>query len=364
MAAPTVISVYPTNNATGIPVAPEITITFSQDIDLSSAKANVVIYGSDSDMTSGPDLMAWIDNDTGNNPYYLKSPGFKGVVPCTYELSYVNSSTQAEITPQPAVYNESTVTHYHKLVIKPKELLAPNVKYNVYIIGKAESGTSKAISNRTVYDPVTTGATSATAGIAVYGGYTGSDDTLNVKVTKAGDIGTATFKWWYTSNGEGSATTGKLTTSRFRKLEDDLQLRFTGSGFALNDVYTVSLYAPEHLASSYTFSFTTGTGSIEAVPQTASTSIIGSSTALISDANAITVTSMVPADGATHQSFSDRQIVLTFSEALDASTVTDGSVTVMAYPVSGNFENSLSGGEPIELSKKLTVSGNTITIDT
>lgn len=363
MAAPTITSVYPTSDATGIPVAPSITIVFNQDIDLPSAKANVVIYGSDSDLTSGPDLMSWIDNDTGDNPYYLKSPGFKGVVPCTYELVYVNSSTLAEIDPQPTVANESSVSHYHKLVIKPKELLAPNVKYTVYVIGNAEAGTSKAISNRTVYDPVTTAVTSTSGGIALYGGYTGSDDTLNVKITKAGDIGTATFKWWYTSNGEGSAVTGKMTTSRFRKLEDDLQLRFTGSDFKLNDVYTVSLYAPEYLASSYTFSFTTGTGSIEAVPTTASTSIIGSSTALTSEANALTISSMVPTDGATHQSLSDRQIVLTFSETLDAATVTDATITVTAYPVSGNYTGAASAGEPVELSKKLTVSGKTVTID-
>jgi hypothetical protein len=362
MPAPTVDLVYPTSGATGIPVAPSIEITFSQDIDLASAKANVVIYGADFDQTSGPDLQTWIDNDTGNNPYFLKSPGFQGTVPCTYELVYVDGAGAA-VDPQPSVYNESTVAYKHKLIIKPKELLAPDVKYNVYIIGDAETGTSKAISNRTVYDPVTGGATSTTAGLAFYGGYTGASDTLNLKVTTAGDIGTAKFKWWYTSNGEGSATIGKVTTSRFRKLEDGLQVRFTGSGFLLDDVYTLSVYAPVLLASSYTFSFTTGTGSIESVPLTASTSIIGSATDLTSEANALTVTSMTPVDGATHQAFSGRQILLTFSETLDASTITDANVTVTAYPVSGDFVSAASAGEPKELVKKLTVNGNILTID-
>ena len=185
--------------------------------------------------------------------------------------------------PQPSVYDETTVAYKHKLLITPKDHLAPNVTYTVYIIGDAEAGTSKAVSNRTVYDTDETLVTSTTGNVKFYGGYIGdTDDTVLIKITTAGDIGTAKYKWWYSSSGEGSAITGKTVTSRYRKLDDGLQVKFEGSGFVLDDVYTTSIYAPENLASSYKFTFTTGSGAIQAVPETASTSIIGTSTSLTS----------------------------------------------------------------------------------
>ena len=80
----------------------------------------------------------------------------------------------------------------------------------------------------------------------------------------------------------------------------------------------------------------------------------------------MTVVDMDPDDGATHQKFSNKTITLTFSEELDDATVTDARVTVLAYPVSGKFDDGTlapSTGEPIELGKKLTVSGKTIKIE-
>lgn len=363
MAAPTVDLIYPNDAATGIPIAPTIAITFSQDIDLSTAKANVLIYGNDFDTASGPDLMQWIDQKTGTNPYFLKSPGLKGFVPCDYELIYVDSNGD-KVEPQPSVYDETTVAYKHKLLITPKDHLAPNVTYTVYIIGDAEAGTSKAVSNRTVYDTDETLVTSTTGNVKFYGGYIGdTDDTVLIKITTAGDIGTAKYKWWYSSSGEGSAITGKTVTSRYRKLDDGLQVKFEGSGFVLDDVYTTSIYAPENLASSYKFTFTTGSGAIQAVPETASTSIIGTSTSLTSTETSLTVKEMTPADGATHQAFNNRRITIEMSEVLDASTVTDANVTVMAYPVSGTFDANADAFDPVELVKKLTVDGSKIIID-
>ena len=363
MAAPTITSIYPTDSSTGIPVSPVIRITFDQDIDFSSSKGNVILYGRDFDLTSGPESASWIDSDTGNNPYFLNSPGFQGTVPCTYELVYVDTTTGAEIDPQPDVLDETTVSYYHQLKVTPKELLAPNVEYSLYIIGDAESGTSDAVQSRTVYDTDSTSATSATGSVVAYGGYSGGDDTVNIEITTSGDIGTAKYKWWYTSEGSGSARTGKLCSSRYRRLEDGVQVKFSGSGFVSGDVYTIAVRQPEKFANSYTLSFTTGTGSIESVPTTASTSVIGSTTALTSEATVMSILDMDPDDGSTNQSFSDRRITITFSNDLDSSTVTDANVTITAYPVSGNFTTSYSGGEPQELVKKLTVSGDQLIID-
>lgn len=363
MAAPTITSIYPNDSSTGIPVSPVIKITFDQDIDLSSCKGNVILYGRDFDLTSGPESATWIDPSTGNNPYFLTSPGFQGTVPCDFSLVYVDTSTGAEIDPQPDVYNETTVSYYHQLKITPKELLAPNVEYNLYIIGDSESGTSDAIHSRTVYDVDSSGATSTDGSLVVYGGYTGTDDTVNVEITTSGDIGTAKYKWWYTSEGVIAARTGKLCSSRYRRLEDGIQIKFSGSGFISGDTYAFDVRQAQKFATSYTLSFTTGTGSIEAVPETASTSVIGSTTALTSEATLLTIVDVDPDNGATNQLLSDRKITITFSNNIDATTVTGQSVTVTAYPISGNFDTAYSGGQPQELVKKLTVSDDQLIID-
>lgn len=363
MSAPTITSIYPTDSSLGIPISPTIKITFDQSVDFASCKGNVVLYGKDYDITSGPESAVWINEGQSTNPYFLQSPGFQGTVPCNYELVYVDSTTGAEVDPQPDVYDETTVTDYHQLKITPKELLAPNVTYTLYIIGDAEAGTSDAIQSRTVYDVDESAITSTTGSLTAYGGYSGGDDVVNVEITTSGDIGVAKYRWWYTTEGVASARTGKLCSSRYRRLEDGLQVKFTGSSFAAGDIYTFAVRAATKFANSYSLSFTTGTGSIEEVPETASTSIIGSSTALTSEATAMSVLDMDPDDGSTNQSLSDRRVTITFSNDLDPTTITDSTITVTAYPVSGNFDTNYSGGEPQELVKKLTVVDDQLIID-
>tara|TARA_B100000131_G_scaffold321606_1_gene372811 strand:- start:35942 stop:37054 length:1113 start_codon:yes stop_codon:yes gene_type:complete len=369
MSAPTISAIYPNDTATGIPVGANIQITFSESVDLSSVKDCVVVYGPDFDQTSGPDSSLWIDDDTGSNPYFLKSPGFTGTVATTMDLQYVTSAGAA-ISPQPSYTSSAGVgTNLHKLVVTPKSLLKPDTKYTVYIIGDSSDGTSRGVSHRTVWDPDASAVTSATAFAHSAGAYTGtSSDTLNVKVTVGGAIGTAQYKYWWTSDGEGEAVAGRITSRRFRRVDEDsgVQIRFSGSNFVVDDKWTIGVEAKALLATSYSFSFTAGSGAITSVPSTASTSVIGSTTAITSDETVMTVVDMDPDDGATHQKFNNKTITLTFSEELDDATVTDARVTVLAYPVSGKFDDGTlapSTGEPIELGKKLTVSGKTIKIE-
>ena len=70
--------------------------------------------------------------------------------------------------------------------------------------------------------------------------------------------------------------------------------------------------------------------------------------------------SIDPEDGATHQKFTSKQITIEFSAALDSDTVTDESVTVLAYPISGIIETA---EDEVNLFKKLTVSGKKLIID-
>jgi hypothetical protein len=367
MSAPSISAIYPNDEATGVPVGATIQITFDQGVDLQSVKDCVVAYGPDYDQTSGPDSATWIDSDTGSNPFFLNSPGFTGTVECSFDFVYVDV-TGAEIDPSPE-YTSSTDegVSRHKLLLRPKSLLKPDTEYNVYLIGDSSDGTSRGISHRTVWDPDYTAVVSTTGLLHTYGSYEGtSDDQYNIKITQAGDIGTAQYKYWPASDIEANAVTGRVTSRRFRRLDADsgVQVRFSGSGFAVDDIYTVNVRAKALMSTSYSFSFTAGSAAITSVPETASTSIIGTETSLTSDATALTVIEMLPSDGATHQSFKNRTITVTFSEELDVSTVTDATVTVLAYPISGNFDTALSNaGEPVELAKKLTVSDDILTIE-
>jgi hypothetical protein len=136
MAAPTSLQTYPANNDTGIPVGIDIEVIFDRGIDLVTGQNNVVLYGDDFDQTSGPDSALWIDTDTGNNPYFLRSPGFKGLVELTASVVYVDLNTGPTYTEvDPGVITaETDETGYgvagagHKLVLTPREPLAPDTQ--------------------------------------------------------------------------------------------------------------------------------------------------------------------------------------------------------------------------------------------
>lgn len=367
MSAPSISAIYPNDGATGVPVGATIQITFDQGVDIQSVKDCVVVYGPDFDQTSGPESAVWIDEDTGSNPFFLNSPGFTGVVDSEVDFIYVDA-TGTEISPSPeytSVTDEGTSRH--KLLIRPKSLLKPDTEYTVYLIGDSSDGTSRGVSHRTVWDADYSSVTSSTGLIHTYGSFEGtSDDTYYVKITQAGDIGTAQYKYWPASDVEANAITGRVTSRRFRRLGSDtgIQVRFSGSSFVKDDIYEINVRAKALMATSYSFSFSAGSASITSVPETASTSIIGTETSLTSDATALTVLEMVPADGATHQQFKNRTITLTFSEELEETSITDASVTILAYPISGDFQTALSNaGEPIELAKKLTVNDDILTIE-
>lgn len=357
MAAPTISLVYPSNEATAVPVGADIQITFSCGVDLSTAKNNVVVYGKDTDFISGPETATFINQ--GKSADFLKSPGFKGVVPCDYELVYVDSNGDKVDVSLLSRTEEEAGPYVHKLILSPKTILAPNVLYTVYIIGEDEEGTEKGVSSRTVYEVDDSSATSTTGEVFVYGGFIGeSDDTINIKITTAGNIGTAKYKWWYASELESEAREGKVTSRRFRKLEDSLQIRFSGSDFILDDTYTVSLNDREFLDSSYSFSFTTSTTQIQEVPTTTSTTVIGTENDPI--VGYLKVVESSPEDGDSNLSFKKKQIIIEFDEELDSSTISDDTVTILSYPISGIIDST---EDEEELFKKLTVDGKKLIID-
>ena len=224
------------------------------------------------------------------------------------------------------------------------------------------------ITKRIVWDVVPNGANSGTTGsLTVHsdGAYASADDTINVQITTSGDISTAKYKWWLSSLGSGSAVTGRVTSRKFRTLSDTLglEIRFTGSGFVNGDTYTVALSGVERLATNTQVTFTTGDGSYVAAPDSPSTPApsVPPSSAYpgVTTAEAFEPLDVFPPDRSYNVDLANRTITIEFDSDLDAATVTQESVTVTVYPVLGEY----AGRSRRILAKKLTVSGNILTIE-
>lgn len=114
-----------------------------------------------------------------------------------------------------------------------------------------------------------------------------------------------------------------------------------------------------------TFDFTTGTGSIEEIPSTISSSVL--STSVIESSQPVSVTealslvSSSPADHSVqHDPDKTREIVLVFNKAIDPASVNDSRVTVVAQKATDHPGISVKANG--ELSKTLEVEGNALKI--
>ncbi len=367
MAAPVSTLVYPANSDIGIPVGASIKVYFDSVVDLQTAKDSIVVYGADFDRTSGPDSALWVDGKEPKNPFFLNSPGFNGTVEVDVTHSYINTADNTTATPgalaNPAAAVAAGVGSL--ITVSPKSNLAAETEYKLYVNGDPNTLGINGVSSRTVWDIVPGGGNTSTTGeLEVYGTYEGSvSDSVNVKITTAGDIGTAKYKWWYASELESEARLGKVTSRRYRRLEEGLQLRFTGSGFALNDTFSFGVEPAERMAASFLVLFTTNDGTFTSAPTSPSTpaSSTPPSSVLpdVSTSTGFTLSESVPANKSYNVSVKGRTITLTFSEDVNASTITADSIKLYSYPASGEYSETLA---PQELVKQLVVSGNTVTI--
>jgi len=370
MSTPSIVRVYPADGDSGIPVGETLEVYFDRGVDLKSVSDSIVLFGSDSDQTSGPDNAIWIDEDTGNNKYFLSSPGFKGLVPVKFELVYWDTTdtvTYAEVDAG-TVTSETDETsgsygHKVKITVDPKfaATLAADTEYILYVNGDPDS-TDTGVSARTLFDVEADVGNVGSGAVALYGTYEGvSADIMVVEITTAGNIGTAEYKWYWDSAGSGSAVTGRITNRRYRTLDEGLQVRFTGSDFQVGDSWTVNVEPIERMATSTSVTFTTNDGSYTEAPDSPSTPASSSppSTVLPSVSTPFQVDYMTPLDGSYNVNPDKRVITVVFTDDLDPATITDDSVTIWKYPVEGYYGGTF---EPLELEKSLTVSGDTLTI--
>jgi len=367
MAGPEVLDLYPADGDVGIPVGATFLIYFDKGVDIETARNSIILYGSDSDRTSGPDSAMWQNVNTGANPFFLTSPGFKGVVPLKINSAYylVGSDTIVDFNGQvvDAVF-ETDEEIGHVLSIKPDPKfnvqLAANTQYILHIIGDP-ADVKTGISKRTIFDPVKT--VVGDGDIVLSGSHTGlGPDLIHVKITKAGDIGVAKYKWWFDTAGEPSAKLGLMVSPKSRTLIDGIKIRFTGSNFLVNDTWAFGISALERMAASHKVTFTTNDGSFTSAPEspsTPATSVPPSTVLPLNARDVFEVKSMLPEHTSYNVDLNNRIIVITFSEDPDPVTITQETVRLWSHSASGHYGNTRPR---IELQKTLELDDNVLTI--
>lgn len=366
MANPTIIQTYPANNDTGIPIGISLEVLFSHGVDIETVKNNIVLYGADFDQTSGPDGIIWTNEAVINQDKFLTSPGFTGIVPCTYRAVYWDLTNDEELDPGlvESQADEVSADVGHKVFITPLKPLAANTTYHLYIIGDPDD-VGNGISARTIFDVVAdAGNTSTDGDFSVVGAYSGIDDILVVDITSSGDINTAKYRWYFNSETIAEATTGRVTSKFPRKLDKNLHIKFDGSNFQSGDTFNVNLFAPQRLQENHTLSFTTNDGSFTEAPESPSTPASSSPPSSIlettNNSGKLEILSVSPEDRSYNVSIKTNQIVIEFSDDLDATTITQDTVKLKKFSV---LRGACTSQDILDMKKTLTVDDNILTID-
>lgn len=354
---------YPIANQTNVPVGEEIKLLFNREVDKKSIKDNVVIYGPDFDRTSGPDNALWVNEKSGENPFYLKSPSFNGFIDFDVEiLKTADAEPYAIQDPQVERIEKTAGDQFCYAILKPKKALAENSEYKVFVIGEnsnlipeVPAGLQdylqeRGLSERTVYSPYSLVNAVETYDQRVSVGGIFNEDidrTLNIKITTAGNGSEAKYVWWYSDEAEpvpglpASKYRHNRCVSRWRSTDRGVYIKFNGGEFQLNDLIQIRVYAKSNLENSYHWSFTTSDNSIYEEPSLKSTSPIDIPAANQVAGNVmqqLEVVSVEPYDGAVNLSLNTKKIIVTFNKNIDPATVTQETVKLMSYPVSGTFD--------------------------
>jgi hypothetical protein len=354
MAEPSIVTVSPANNSTGVYLKAPIEVIFDQEIDPTSVV--IVLEGPDGDRWSGPDMSYWEDPNEDPNTSILTSPGYKGILAGTFTFSKIDTDGNEVSTYD---YSGQGSLWRTKVTYTPDYPFGPLVNYKVYLYGDEEDGDALevGVSARTVFDAVK-GANLGDGDAFFYGGYTGTiSDKFIVQMIETGESGQVRFQWYKESD---PSIVRQMESSRKRQLlTDGVYVYFRGD-HQIGDTFSSVVKPAERLQTSYYWSFTTGSGNIQVVPDTAGSTGIGLSSSL-TDAG-FEVVEITPENRTTNLVPTTVQtITVKFNKKIDVSTITDESVRIWSEPVNGIYDGNnidYSG----DISKTLTVSDDGYTL--
>jgi len=359
MTAPSIVEIHPANGAEGVVLADSVRVTFDKEVDPTTVQ--ILLEGPDNDRWSGPDQVRWDDVNTDADDDVLSSPGYHGFVRGSLTFEKVD----ADGNPVSGLDYTGGGTNWRtKVVFIPDDPLGATTQYRVYVFGDETDSDEVAsgVSTRTVFDTIK-GANLGDGNVSFAGGYNGTiEDRFYVKVKETGDAGNGLlFHWWKESS--PLVVRELYTKEGSQLLSDGVSVRFSGD-FEVDDEFSVVVKPGERMQNTYSWSFTTGSGSIESVPSGViisqpSTIVSGSPSAGETTSDGLTVLDVSPANRSTNMDPEDlRTITVTFSASLDSSTVDDDTVKVWTEPVNGDPDIEAEGS----ITKTLTVNGNILTI--
>jgi len=359
MPAPSIVEIHPADGSTGIALADSVYVVFDREVDPTTV--SVMVEGPDTDKWSGPDQVTWDDVATDADDDVLASPGYHGLVDGTLSFEKIDADGD---TISALDYTGGGTLWYTKVTFTPTVQFAANTTYRIYVVGDETDGDEivSGVSSRTVFDTVK-GSNLGDGDVTFSGGYTGTiDDDFLVKVKEAGEASEGlTFHWWKATL---PLIVHELTTKESSQfLSDGVLVQFSGT-FAVDDEFEVVVEPGVRMENTYTWSFTTGSGSIVTVPssvaQQPSIPVGGfSPVGAVSATGRLSVVSTTPKAYATNlDPASVTEIVIVFDKELDADTITDDTVEVWSEPVNGDSDIPAAGA----LAKILSVDDKTLTI--
>lgn len=363
-------SSYPINNENGFPVGQEIILVFDKPVDLKTVKESFALYGPDFDRTSGPDNALWLNKSDAKNPFFLKSPNFKGFVDCDFKVQFVDDITNLNILSDQSIFEKTTSEKITVVIATPKKVLKENSEYNIFISGKNVDNLeslpvnlisfveNKAVSFQTVFSPYTednSGVKSLEERVDIYGSFEPKNNetsaTLNFKIVETGEGSNAKYIWWFSDESEPQPAHANYNNrlsrcvQRYRKTDRGVLVKFDPVIFTEGETFKVKCNEKEFIESSYLIKFQTSTDSIFSYPETTSESPIElgpdvipglDSSSLVE--NKLRVVSISPVDGDVNVDLNLKQIVIEFNKNIDPSTVTQEAIKIEAFPVSGSFD--------------------------
>jgi len=354
MPAPTIESVFPSDGATGAVLGTTIHVVFDCEIDSTTIPGNFLIEGDSSDRWTGPDMALYDRPDTIETENILESPDFKGHVQGTFSFELLDSGGATVSTDDTSGLSGGASAYRHRVIFTPNNILSPTTEYTVYVSGEEDLTDliDVGIATRTVF-AAASGLNTGTGDLVPLGGYIGTiDDIFRFTITKSGGFGVAEYEW-YRDSDVLSVRTGIVSqNSMVLVAGQGVSVSWSGSGvtpFVIGDTFTVRVRVPVYLEGIYSWTFTTGSGSIISLPSSSSTSPLGIAGGL-SASSAFEVLEVTP-DIRENVGTGTRVITIKFNKNINASTVTDDAVIVNALPVNGDDSIPSSG----ELGKILSV---------
>lgn len=348
--------IHPSSNAVAVLVGDQVWVLFDQEIDESSVKeGNFFVTGPETDTWSGPDLTKWDIGHDGED--VLNSPGLTGIVPGTFTFERLNPGdlnafTGVDVTGDGTLYRT-------KAVFTPTRAFTPDTKFTIYLIGDEDDADTlkTGVKPQSVFDTEHSG--TGSDDLKFTGTYAdpAATDVVNVRILTSGEVHTATFEYWFDS--APLNIVGPVVSEARVFLNKGVFVEFKTGTFDANDEFTAVLIEQEPFIGTFNWDFETGSGSIQTIPTTTSTSVIGNLVPVTTAIAGFKITDIDPEDRATNLALTTKQIVLEFSNNIDPTTVTSERVRVMGFPVNGD-PNVL---QEREIYKDITVVGNKIILD-